>query len=72
MGLYELHYAGFTDVDPRLEWSPGLMALRRQLEQAFEAELRARTRAVGSATIDLSAAPTDRFWSRADVVRDQD
>jgi hypothetical protein len=41
--LYELHYAGFTDVDDRLEWNPGLIELRQRLELAFEAQLRART-----------------------------
>lgn len=41
--LYELHYGGFTDVDARWEWDPGLLGVRRQLESEFEAELRRRT-----------------------------
>jgi hypothetical protein len=37
---YELHYAGFDAIDDRLEWDPRLLALRRRLEEAFEAALR--------------------------------
>ena len=33
--LYELHYRGFADVDDGWEWEPSLLALRRQLEEAF-------------------------------------
>src|SRR4051812_47158093 len=36
---YELHYRGFEDVDDRLEWAPGVLAFRRELEDAFEAAL---------------------------------
>lgn len=32
---YELHYRGFAGVDPHWEWEPGLLELRRRLEQAF-------------------------------------
>ncbi|MGW2341280.1 iron-containing redox enzyme family protein [Streptomyces sp. NPDC001661] len=39
--LYELHYRGFQGVDPELEWDPGLLALRRLLEQRFLTSLRA-------------------------------
>jgi hypothetical protein len=38
--LYELHYLGFEDVDPALEWQPELLAFRGLLEQAFESRLR--------------------------------
>ncbi len=40
--IYELTYRGFDDqaVD---EWDPGVLALRRSIEQRFEAELRAAT-----------------------------
>jgi hypothetical protein len=37
---YELHYRGFTGVDPELEWDPDLLRLRRGLERAFLAGLR--------------------------------
>lgn len=40
--LYELHYQGFEDVDDGLEWHPGLLGLRRDLERELEARLRAR------------------------------
>jgi len=40
---YELHYRGFADVDPAWEWEPSLLALRRALEAAFEASLRAES-----------------------------
>lgn len=36
---YELHYRGLDGVDERWEWHPGLLALRAQLEQRFEAAL---------------------------------
>jgi hypothetical protein len=37
---YELHYRGFTGVDPEWEWEPTLLGLRRDLEQGFLAALR--------------------------------
>ena len=40
--MYELHYAGFEDVDDEMEWHPDVLRLRRGLERDFEAELRAR------------------------------
>lgn len=40
--LYELHYRGFDDVDDALEWHPGLLAVRRELETDFEQRLRSR------------------------------
>ena len=42
---YEPAYRGFDDASDELEWHPPLLALRRRLEQAFEAELRARFQA---------------------------
>lgn len=38
--LYELHYRGFDDVDPRHEWSPALLATRAEIEAVFEQALR--------------------------------
>ncbi|MGH3550990.1 MAG: iron-containing redox enzyme family protein [Pseudonocardiaceae bacterium] len=38
---YELHYRGFAGVSDDLEWDPGLLGLRRQLEQVFHTALRA-------------------------------
>jgi hypothetical protein len=40
--LYELHYRGFDEVDPDLEWDADLLRLRRGLERSFESELRRR------------------------------
>lgn len=38
--LYELHYRGLPGADERWEWEPSLLALRRALEDVFEAGLR--------------------------------
>ena len=37
---YELHYRGFHGVDDALEWDPHLLAVRANLERAFEGALR--------------------------------
>jgi len=39
---YELHYRGFAGVDPRWEWDPALLHLRRRLEDAFLEAVRAQ------------------------------
>lgn len=36
---YELHYRGFAGVDPEWEWDPGLLGLRRHLEERFRSAL---------------------------------
>jgi hypothetical protein len=41
---YELHYGGFDDVDDDQEWNPAVIALRGELESAFEAALREAVR----------------------------
>ncbi|GAA3292009.1 iron-containing redox enzyme family protein [Arthrobacter citreus] len=38
--LYELHYSGLEGVSDSLEWHPGLVGLRLELEAAFEDALR--------------------------------
>ncbi|MFP1624438.1 iron-containing redox enzyme family protein [Streptomyces sp. 5K101] len=40
---YELHYLGFTGVDPAWEWDPGLLRLRAAMEENFLCALRAGT-----------------------------
>jgi heme oxygenase-like protein len=40
--LYELHYRGFEDAHDALEWHPGLLAVRRELESRLEHRLRMR------------------------------
>ena len=43
--LYELHYGGLDGVDDGWEWIPGLIVVRRLLEQSFEKALRTAARA---------------------------
>lgn len=38
--LYELHYRGFDDAAPELEWDPRVIATRNRLEAAFEHDVR--------------------------------
>src|SRR3954471_4154416 len=40
--LYELHYRGFEDAHPALDWHPDLLRLRRDLERVLELRLRCR------------------------------
>ncbi|NWF25389.1 iron-containing redox enzyme family protein [Streptomyces sp. PKU-EA00015] len=40
---YELHYLGFTGVDPAWEWDPELLRLRAAMEENFQCALRAGT-----------------------------
>lgn len=54
---YELHYEGFAGVDEEWEWNPGLLRLRRELEEAFEQSLRtALPDDSGIGAADVSAA----------------
>jgi hypothetical protein len=39
---FELHYRGFSGVDPEWEWSPTLLAVRGAMEEAFLAALEAK------------------------------
>lgn len=50
---YELHYRGFADADAGWEWNPGLLHLRRRLEELFLAVVR---HDVGALHVDVSAA----------------
>jgi hypothetical protein len=50
--LYELHYGGFEGVDAGWEWEPSLLAVRRELERAFEATLEEDVGAAGGAPPD--------------------
>jgi hypothetical protein len=49
--LYELHYQGFDEIDPAMEWEPRLLFARRQVERVFEAALRERTDATVHAAL---------------------
>jgi len=53
--LYELHYGGLDGVDDGWEWNPGLIAVRRLLEDPFEQEL--RTAAASMAPEDQQVSP---------------
>ena len=50
---YELHYLGLPDVEEAWEWEPTLLAIRRDLETAFEAALIDQ---VGHPPLGLSSA----------------
>ncbi|MEU9012667.1 iron-containing redox enzyme family protein [Streptomyces sp. NPDC048479] len=57
---YELHYRGFSGVDPDWEWDPGLLRLRGQMERCFLAALRmdvGRRRGVQEALEDILVEP---------------
>jgi hypothetical protein len=53
---YELHYRSFAGVDERWEWDPRLLAVRAELEAAFEAALRA---AVAVAPVEPTAVEAE-------------
>jgi hypothetical protein len=52
---YELHYRGFTGVPAELEWDPQLLGLRRHLERAFLAALRADVPGGADVTAEIDA-----------------
>ncbi|MDQ0994366.1 iron-containing redox enzyme family protein [Streptomyces sp. V3I7] len=59
---YELHYRGFAGVPDTMEWDPGLLRLRAELEARFEdtlRERRGRARGVDEAFEALLAEPPD-------------
>lgn len=56
---YELHYRGFDGVEAEWEWEPSLLAVRRQLERRFEADL--RQRAEPAAATDPAEVPVE-LW----------
>lgn len=47
---YELHYRGFSGVDPTWEWNPELLRFRAQLERAFLAALHRDIKPISSDT----------------------
>ncbi|HLN79080.1 MAG TPA: iron-containing redox enzyme family protein [Nocardioidaceae bacterium] len=60
--MYELHYAGFEDVEPDLEWDPDLIRLRREMEALFEAELRRRAEPHVSSTMAAAGDLAQRLF----------
>lgn len=67
--LYEPHFGGFDDQDPRVEWDPDRIAVRNLLERRFEAELRELTRTRVDATLASDASMAERIFG---LVRDDD
>ncbi len=66
--IYELGYRGFAQVDPEFEVDAWTMALRRDLERRFEAELRAAAGPLPDAAheylVELSGATGGRSLSQ--------
>lgn len=72
--LYELHYGGIEGAHQEWEWEPGLIAIRRDIERAFEAALRAAVElpsleprssdGVASVLFELAAADSGPSVSR--------
>lgn len=72
--LYASAYGSVDGFDPDREWDPGLIAARRMLESAFEAELRSRVQvpevpeatadAVARALFEMTSADTGPSLSR--------
>ena len=60
--LYELHYAGFDDVDDRWEWDPSLLELRASLEDVCERALRELTADTVRTTVGADGALADRLF----------
>ena len=57
---YELHYRGFAGVVDDWEWDPGLLALRRQLENIFLTALRADAPGGSDVTAAIDALLVER------------
>jgi Iron-containing redox enzyme len=57
--LYELHYRGFADAAPDMEWNPDLLAVRAELERAFLSGLRADIAASADVAAELDALLTE-------------
>lgn len=71
---YELHFGGLPGVDDRVEWDPGLLAFRADLERRFEADLFERVgppsgatdvRAELPALVDADDGPSLSRWMEA-------
>lgn len=59
--MYELHYQGFSGVDPEWEWEPSLLHARRSVERLFESELRG---ALGPVVVGPDGV-ADELWRMA-------
>ncbi|KIC65996.1 iron-containing redox enzyme family protein [Pseudarthrobacter phenanthrenivorans] len=64
--LYELHYSGLDGISDAWEWEPGLIRVRRLIEEPFEAALRtAAHQAAGSLELPTGTLGSDQV---ADVL----
>ncbi len=70
--LYELHYQGFDEVDPALEWEPRLLGVRREIERLFETALRERTDATVYAALAGWDGGADVAQTLFDLCADDD
>ncbi|HEX6515737.1 MAG TPA: iron-containing redox enzyme family protein [Nocardioidaceae bacterium] len=61
--LFEQHYQGFEGVAEELEWDPDLLALRRELERIFEAELRRVTAGRVSEAVEADGDVAERLFA---------
>ncbi|GAB3857918.1 iron-containing redox enzyme family protein [Nocardioides maradonensis] len=66
--LHELHYRGFDEVDPRLEWDPELLRLRGALEDGLERWLRDLT---AKETLAATEETDDLVGQLEHLTRDQ-
>ena len=64
---YELHYRGLPGVDAEWEWDPALLALRRRMEEAFEADVRSLT-----AHVPEDVEPSEMDVALRQIARDDD
>ena len=55
--IHELSYRGFEDATADAEWDPRVLVVRRGLEKALEARLRARWIGAGAAAVDATDVP---------------
>jgi len=65
--LYELHYSGLDGVSDAWEWEPGLIRVRRLIEEPFEAALRSAARQAAG-NLELPAGVSMTSDAVADVL----
>ena len=60
--LYELHFGGFDDVSGDLEWDPGLLRARGELERRLEGDLRRRAHDRVQEALDAEGTLPERIF----------
>ncbi len=66
--LYELHYRGFDDASQDWEWEPGLIGVRRLLEERLLAELRFATSEWVHASMAARGDVAERLFALTEMV----